>query len=133
MPFLFFTFHILAMSHACYNPVIYFFMNARFRVGFVQVLAWIPCCKWCVSAAISQRSRSSTGLQLTGVEGTESTLLNRTNTTTSYVSTRQKNGSRVLTHYNNQVPIRSASMMRNNTNHCVRRIPYTPHIVEDVI
>ncbi|XP_054271432.1 RYamide receptor-like isoform X2 [Macrosteles quadrilineatus] len=38
LPFLWFAFHWLAMSHSCYNPVIYCWMNSRFRTGFRAVL-----------------------------------------------------------------------------------------------
>lgn len=50
LPFIWFGSHWLAMSHSCYNPFIYFYMNARFRGGFVQVLHAIPGLRhcWCV-------------------------------------------------------------------------------------
>lgn len=50
LPFIWFGSHWLAMSHSCYNPVIYCYMNARFRGGFVQVLHAIPGLRhcWCV-------------------------------------------------------------------------------------
>lgn len=50
LPFIWFGCHWLAMSHSCYNPVIYCYMNARFRGGFVQVLHAIPGLRhcWCV-------------------------------------------------------------------------------------
>lgn len=37
---LFFTVHCLAMSHTCYNPIIYFWMNGQFRAAYCRVL---PC------------------------------------------------------------------------------------------
>ena len=36
--------HWLAMSYACYNPMVYFWMNKRFRAGFKGLLF---CCKNC--------------------------------------------------------------------------------------
>ncbi|KAG7308056.1 hypothetical protein JYU34_006696 [Plutella xylostella] len=37
MPYLWFASHWLAMSHTCYNPLIYCYMNHRYRRGFKQV------------------------------------------------------------------------------------------------
>lgn len=51
MPYLFFALHALAMSHPCYNPIIYCYMNARFRAGFLQTLCLIPCCRRYIGAA----------------------------------------------------------------------------------
>ena len=42
LPYLFAAFHWLAMSHSCYNPVIYCWMNARFRLGFCAALDHVP-------------------------------------------------------------------------------------------
>ncbi|KAJ8985632.1 hypothetical protein NQ317_015128 [Molorchus minor] len=42
MMFLYFPLHGLAMSHACYNPIIYCFMNTRFRDGLFIILRTIP-------------------------------------------------------------------------------------------
>ncbi|XP_039493698.1 RYamide receptor isoform X2 [Drosophila santomea] len=48
LPYVWFAFHWLAMSHSCYNPIIYCYMNARFRSGFVQLMHRVPglprCC-----------------------------------------------------------------------------------------
>lgn len=38
LPYAWFASHWLAMSHSCYNPIIYCYMNARYRRGFKQVL-----------------------------------------------------------------------------------------------
>ncbi|XP_041971011.1 RYamide receptor-like isoform X1 [Aricia agestis] len=40
-PYVWFACHWLAMSHSCYNPIIYCYMNARFRHGFRQVLSCV--------------------------------------------------------------------------------------------
>lgn len=67
--YVWFIFHWLAMSHCCYNPIIYCYMNARFRIGFLQILYFIPgirrCC--CINAYTRDRSTSlRTGIALTG-------------------------------------------------------------------
>lgn len=57
------------MSHSCYNPVIYCYMNARFRVGFLQVLYVIPGMRRCGCLRPFARGRSSslrTAMALTG-------------------------------------------------------------------
>lgn len=41
--------HWLAMSYACYNPIVYFWMNKRFRVGFKGLLA---CCRGCKTSVL---------------------------------------------------------------------------------
>lgn len=42
LPFVWMVLHWLAMSHSCYNPVIYCWMNARFRTGFVTAIGHLP-------------------------------------------------------------------------------------------
>ncbi|XP_060880058.1 RYamide receptor-like isoform X1 [Metopolophium dirhodum] len=41
-PYVWFAFHWLAISHTCYNPLIYFCMNTRYRAGFVSALRSVP-------------------------------------------------------------------------------------------
>ncbi|XP_074597565.1 RYamide receptor-like [Brevipalpus obovatus] len=41
--YVYFLCHWLAMSHACYNPIIYCWMNSRYREGFKYLLRWLPC------------------------------------------------------------------------------------------
>lgn len=42
--YIWFACHFLAMSHACYNPVIYIWMNSRFRSGFKYIVSqMVPC------------------------------------------------------------------------------------------
>ncbi|XP_071039784.1 RYamide receptor isoform X2 [Parasteatoda tepidariorum] len=41
--YLWFACHWLAMSHACYNPAIYCWMNEKYRHGFREVFRWLPC------------------------------------------------------------------------------------------
>ena len=37
--------HWLAMSYACYNPIVYFWMNKRFRLGFKGMFYFCTHCK----------------------------------------------------------------------------------------
>lgn len=69
LPFIWFGCHWLAMSHSCYNPFIYCYMNARFRGGFVQVLHAIPGLRhcWCVRRLV--RTQDTNG-NLGGMGGT---------------------------------------------------------------
>nr|XP_022919966.1 RYamide receptor-like isoform X1 [Onthophagus taurus] len=135
--YLFYTVHALATSHACYNPIIYCYMNSRFRAG---ILSTLPCCRKCI-ASLSKRSKSSTSLPLTSLEGTDTTLLNRDNTCTTYISMRRQNGSRISKpnnhHQHHQVPVRSASMMRSTIagNQCNYRksVRYPNNVVENQI
>ncbi|KAF9409027.1 hypothetical protein HW555_011476, partial [Spodoptera exigua] len=41
MPYMWFACHWLAMSHSCYNPIIYCYMNNRYRRGFKQAFGCI--------------------------------------------------------------------------------------------
>ncbi|CAL1263276.1 unnamed protein product [Larinioides sclopetarius] len=52
--YLWFACHWLAMSHACYNPAIYCWMNEKYRHGFKMVFRWLPC------VDVVSRSRSTT-------------------------------------------------------------------------
>jgi hypothetical protein len=68
-PYLWFAFHWLAMSHSCYNPVIYCWMNARFRVGFCNALDHVPCLRRLLPHTTRHRrsnTSSVTGVALTG-------------------------------------------------------------------
>uniref|UniRef100_B3P868 GG11522 n=2 Tax=Drosophila erecta TaxID=7220 RepID=B3P868_DROER len=88
LPYVWFAFHWLAMSHCCYNPIIYCYMNARFRSGFVQLMHRMPglhrCC--CLT-----RFLRSGGDRMNVASGTGPALhLNRMNTSTTYISARRK-------------------------------------------
>lgn len=36
----------LAMSNSMYNPLVYCYMNARFRAGFKFIFRWLPCVQY---------------------------------------------------------------------------------------
>ncbi|XP_033211510.1 RYamide receptor isoform X2 [Belonocnema kinseyi] len=93
-PFLFVALHWLAMSHACYNPVIYCWMNPRFRTGFLAALSRFPGVSHCVPDVEQRVYTSTAGIPLTGFDGQNHSGLRRMNTCTTYVSMRRKiNGS----------------------------------------
>jgi hypothetical protein len=67
--YLWFAFHWLAMSHSCYNPVIYCWMNTRFRAGFCTAFGRVPCLRRLVPLTARHRhcnTSSLTGMGLTG-------------------------------------------------------------------
>ncbi|XP_066147090.1 RYamide receptor-like isoform X1 [Euwallacea fornicatus] len=109
-PYVYITFHLLAMSHACYNPIIYCYMNTRFRDGLFLILRTMPCFKSCYMR--ETRGSLSSGFQRNAcLEGTDSTTLQRNNTFTTYITLNRKN--RTSTYQN--VP-RSASSVRRSQN-----------------
>ncbi|KAK4288614.1 hypothetical protein Pmani_013952 [Petrolisthes manimaculis] len=58
-----FVFHWLAMSHACYNPLILCWMNTKFRQGYLRALyRLLPCCRPRLSHHLLEL-RQSTSLQ----------------------------------------------------------------------
>ncbi|XP_060526691.1 RYamide receptor-like [Cylas formicarius] len=106
MPFIYFPTHALAMSHTCYNPIIYCYMNARFREGLFVLLRAIPCLKSCYIRTARDSSSSSFPHQHALESKTSTTGLQRNNTSSTYISLTRKN--RMSTH---QIPVRSASLM----------------------
>ncbi|GAB0091981.1 hypothetical protein DMENIID0001_069090 [Sergentomyia squamirostris] len=90
LPYFWFGCHWLAMAHSCCNPIIYCYMNERFRMGFMKVLHDIPVVRrcWCVRECARGRGGSSGGLALTGLD--ETSQLHRVNTCTTYISSRRK-------------------------------------------
>ncbi|EDV30401.2 uncharacterized protein Dana_GF23269, isoform B [Drosophila ananassae] len=88
LPYVWFAFHWLAMSHSCYNPIIYCYMNARFRGGFLQIMYRVPGLRRCCCL---HRYLGSSGGRSYEATGTERAFhLHRVNTCTTYISTRRK-------------------------------------------
>uniref|UniRef100_A0A1Y1LW40 G-protein coupled receptors family 1 profile domain-containing protein n=2 Tax=Photinus pyralis TaxID=7054 RepID=A0A1Y1LW40_PHOPY len=87
-PYLWFALHWLAMSHACYNPIIYCYMNSRFRAGFIRAFRIIPCFRRCLPS-FSMLHPKNTSFPLTSMEKTESSLLHRSSTSKTLNSTRR--------------------------------------------
>lgn len=92
LPFIWFGCHWLAMSHSCYNPVIYCYMNARFRGGFVQVLHAIPGLRhcWCVRRLV--RTQDTNGHLGGGMGGGTNFALTGELIDDNYVQGRAING-----------------------------------------
>ncbi|XP_067619288.1 RYamide receptor isoform X2 [Eurosta solidaginis] len=88
LPYFWFAFHWLAMSHSCYNPIIYCYMNARFRGGFLQIIYRVPGLRRCCCVRRYLRNRGERNYDATGTEDTFH--LQRVNTSTTYISTRRK-------------------------------------------
>ncbi|XP_065077548.1 RYamide receptor-like [Ochlerotatus camptorhynchus] len=66
LPYLWFLFHWLAMSHSCYNPVIYCYMNEKFRQGFLHLVHAIErrCCCCYERIAVRRKSDASTNTEM---------------------------------------------------------------------
>lgn len=67
LPYLYAALHWLSMSHACYNPVIYCWMNARFRSGFMAVLSRLPLIRRAMPET-NQTCNTSVGIALAGTD-----------------------------------------------------------------
>ncbi|KAM7363038.1 RYamide receptor isoform 2-T6 [Cochliomyia hominivorax] len=88
LPYFWFAFHWLAMSHSCYNPIIYCYMNARFRGGFLQIIYRVPGLRRCCCLRRYLRTRGDRSYEATGTD--DAFHLQRVNTCTTYISTRRK-------------------------------------------
>ncbi|XP_066581791.1 RYamide receptor isoform X2 [Prorops nasuta] len=112
LAFLWTALHWLSMSHSCYNPVIYCWMNARFRAGFITALGRLPGIRRLMPNQLQQNYNTSVvGIPLTGFEGSGHSVLRRMNTCMTYVSVRQKtNGSHCAS-------ARSASFRNSDSLH----------------
>ncbi|KAG7190863.1 hypothetical protein KM043_006926 [Ampulex compressa] len=110
LPFVWTALHWLSMSHSCYNPVIYCWMNARFRAGFIAAFARVPGIRRMIRTEQQNNYNTSmAGIPMTGFNGSSHTVLRRMNSCTTYVSVRRKtNGSHTA-------PARSASFRNNES------------------
>ncbi|XP_049869954.1 RYamide receptor-like [Pectinophora gossypiella] len=78
MPYVWFASHWLAMSHSCYNPIIYCYMNTRYRRGFKQILGSLLC--WKIpdsSRSAHHRSSICDGIPLSEMVGVNGSTVNR--------------------------------------------------------
>lgn len=66
LPYFWFAFHWLAMSHSCYNPIIYCYMNARFRGGFLQIIYRVPGLRRCCCLRRYLHNRGERNYDATG-------------------------------------------------------------------
>ncbi|XP_054725180.1 RYamide receptor-like isoform X1 [Anastrepha obliqua] len=66
LPYFWFAFHWLAMSHSCYNPIIYCYMNARFRGGFLQIIYRVPVFRRCFCLRRYLHNRGDRNYDATG-------------------------------------------------------------------
>ncbi|KAH7932560.1 hypothetical protein HPB51_029233 [Rhipicephalus microplus] len=82
--YVYFIIHWLAMSHASYNPLIYCWMNAKFRDGFCQLFRRSKLC-WPARLRHQRPLRKESAAEVAA--------LRRCNTYTTYVSVRAVPGS----------------------------------------
>lgn len=66
LPYAWFAVHWLAMSHSCYNPIIYCYMNARFRGGFLQIIYRVPGLRRCCCLRRYLHTRGDRSYETTG-------------------------------------------------------------------
>ncbi|XP_034943887.1 RYamide receptor [Chelonus insularis] len=109
LPYAWAALHWLSMSHSCYNPVIYCWMNARFRSGFIIALAKVPGVHRFLPNYRYSQNNSTAAIALTGFDGTNNSTLKRINTCTTYVSVRRKPD------YNYGIPIKGANFRNTET------------------
>ncbi|XP_076243026.1 RYamide receptor [Calliopsis andreniformis] len=111
LPFVWAALHWLAMSHSCYNPVIYCWMNAKYRSSFLTAISRLPGMHRILRndrRHNNNHNASMIGVPLAGLDGSNYSVLHRMNTCTTYISVHRKtNGS-------HNAPARSASF-RNDS------------------
>ncbi|XP_050533860.1 RYamide receptor-like isoform X3 [Daktulosphaira vitifoliae] len=86
LPYVWFFFHWLAMSHTCYNPLIYCWMNTRYRTGFAAVLSSIPGCRGFLDSYLNSQQHQ---FRYSHNDASQMEGLHRINTSTSFVSVRR--------------------------------------------
>ncbi|KAI8424176.1 hypothetical protein MSG28_002764 [Choristoneura fumiferana] len=69
LPYAWFASHWLAMSHSCYNPIIYCYMNVRYRRGFKQALGSLLCMKLDIRSRSCHRSSMCDGMPMSEMIG----------------------------------------------------------------
>ncbi|KAJ0178895.1 hypothetical protein K1T71_005670 [Dendrolimus kikuchii] len=84
MPYVWFASHWLAMSHTCYNPIIYCYMNARYRRGFKQALSCFLRIRLDTAPRSCPRSSICDGIQMSEMVGVNGII--RRGTSSSCVS-----------------------------------------------
>ncbi|KAJ2952254.1 hypothetical protein O0L34_g4531 [Tuta absoluta] len=77
MPYVWLGSHWLAMSHCCYNPIIYGYMNARYRRGFQKILSCMFCLKFPDSNDLTHRLSICEGVPLSEMGVNGSTITRR--------------------------------------------------------
>ncbi|XP_026755695.2 RYamide receptor-like [Galleria mellonella] len=88
MPYVWFASHWLAMSHSCYNPIIYCYMNARYRRGFKQALCCLLRMRLDPPSRSYHRSSMCDGVPMSELVGLNG--ITRRGTTSSYGSRLQR-------------------------------------------
>ncbi|XP_034829895.1 RYamide receptor-like [Maniola hyperantus] len=77
LPYVWFVSHWLAMSHCCCNPIIYCYMNVRYRSGFKQVLGKILCLNNNDGSRSHHRSSVCEGVPLSEMVGVDGSMRQR--------------------------------------------------------
>uniref|UniRef100_A0A2S2NKP8 Neuropeptide Y receptor n=1 Tax=Schizaphis graminum TaxID=13262 RepID=A0A2S2NKP8_SCHGA len=89
LPYVWFLFHWLAMSHTCYNPLIYCWMNTRYRTGFAAVLRNVPGFGRCLGGYLRATQHQSHHYNSHN-DPSQADGLHRINTTSSFVSVKSR-------------------------------------------
>ncbi|CAG7725731.1 unnamed protein product, partial [Allacma fusca] len=128
--YIFFAVHWMAMSHTVCNPIIYCWMNSRFRVGFRSAVSQLPLLKR-VLLGRDGKGRSGHRLQRMGT-CTTYTFASPIHTPTTTVTPQ---------HSNNKKLSRGASLLSNRTtftevgspnfNNCDRRKMMSPYLANN--
>ncbi|CAH0725251.1 unnamed protein product, partial [Brenthis ino] len=115
MPYVWFVAHWLAMSHCCYNPIIYCYMNARYRRGFTQILGSFLPVRLEHPSRLGPRSSVCNGIpmsELIGVtrRGTSSSCASRPYHATCSSNTSSRRATALSRHVTSTPPVRALSI-----------------------